>query len=133
MQNDLTRLSDLEQRALIAYRDILLERLPTHIRRLIVYGSRARRDAEPDSDMDVAVIVEGHDRRTPEGWRPAPFSDPVWQEIVNTACEVSLEHDLYISPFVLTEDRLSEASLFIQAIRSEGIELWSRESELVYG
>jgi predicted nucleotidyltransferase len=30
-----------------------------HLRRMIVFGSRARGDAAPDSDLDIAVIVEG--------------------------------------------------------------------------
>ncbi len=133
MPKDLSRLSAAERRALTAYQDALLQRLPTQVRRLIVYGSRVRGDANPDSDLDVAVIVEGQDTRGPDGWRPAPFSDPVWQAIVDTACDVSLVHDLYISPFVLTEDRLDETSPFIQAIRLEGVEVWSRENERVSG
>jgi len=126
MMIDLSHLPDKERRALTAYRDALLRHLPGQIRRLILYGSRARGDAEPDSDLDVAVIVVGHDQRTPEGWRPAPFSNLLWQEVVNTACDVSLDHDLYLSPVVLTEDRLNEQSPFIQSIKSEGIEVWSQ-------
>ena len=34
-----------------------------HVRKIIVYGSRARGDAGSDSDRDVAVIV---DERTPD-------------------------------------------------------------------
>lgn len=30
--------------------------------KLVLYGSRARGDAEPDSDVDVAIIVRGLDR-----------------------------------------------------------------------
>lgn len=133
MPEDLAHLSEAERRAVMAYRDALLERLPTQVCRLIVYGSRVRGDASPDSDLDVVVVVEGHDRRTPEGWRPAPFSDPVWQAIVDTACDVSLAQSLYISPFVLTEDRLNEEAPFIQAVRSEGVEVWSREKEPLSG
>jgi hypothetical protein len=131
MQGDLSHLSAIEQRAVIAYRDLVLERLPTHIRRLIVYGSRACGDAESDSDMDVAVIVEGHDQQTPEGWRPAPFSDPVWQAIVDSACDVSLEYDLYITPFVSTEDRLSEASPFQSNHGLYSIDVHVRGEEIV--
>ncbi len=134
MVENLSRLSNAERKALIAYRDALLRYLPGRVRRLVLYGSRARGDAEPDSDLDIAVIVAGRDQRTPDGWRLAPFSDPLWQEIVNTACDVSLAHGIYLSPIVLTEDRLSEESPFIRSIRSEGIEIWSQnESERVYG
>lgn len=118
------RLSLQERKALTAYRRALLRNLGGQIRKLIVYGSRARGDAAPDADLDVAVIVEGKDRRTPEGWRPAPFSDPLWQAIVDLASDVSLQYAIYISPIVLTEDRLEESSAFVQAIRSEGIEVW---------
>ncbi len=70
--------------------------------------------------------MTGHDRRTADGWRPAPFGDPVWQAIVDIACDVSLDHGLYLSPVVLTEDRLDEGSPFIQAIQAEALEVWSQ-------
>jgi len=109
-----------------AYRDTLLAKLPDRLQRLIVYGSRARGDAASDSDLDIAVILTGHDQRAADGRRPAPFSDPTWQAIVNAACDVSLSYNIYISPIVLTEDRLDEGSAFTQAIRAEGIEIWRR-------
>ncbi len=126
MTKDLSSLSPLERRALAAYRDALLRDVPGQIRRLIVYGSRARGEAQSDADLDIAIVVAGHDRRTPDGWRPAPFSDPVWQAIVDTACDVSLDHDIYLSPVVLTEDRLTEESPLIRSIQAEGIEIWSQ-------
>jgi hypothetical protein len=98
MSKDLAQLSEVEREALLAYRDALLRYLPTQLRRLIVYGSRVRGDARADSDLDVVVVVTGHDERTPEGWRPAPFSDPVWQNIMDMACDISLEHAVYVSP-----------------------------------
>jgi predicted nucleotidyltransferase len=36
----------------------LRERLPGHIRRLVLYGSRARGDAEEGSDYDFLAIVD---------------------------------------------------------------------------
>lgn len=121
-----SRLSRQEQETLTAYRDLLLDQISDRLRGLILYGSRARGDAAADSDLDVAVILTGRDQRLADGRRPAPFSDPVWQAIVNAACDVSLSHNLYISPIVLTEDRLEEGSPFIRSIRTEGIELWRR-------
>ncbi len=126
MPKDLAQLSEVEREALLAYRDVLLRYLPTKFRRLIVYGSRVRGDARPDSDLDVVVVVAGHDERTQEGRRLAPFSDPVWQSIMDMACDVSLEHAVYVSPIVLTEDRLNEESPLVKAIQSEGVEVWSR-------
>lgn len=126
MSASLSRLSSKEQETLTAYREALLAQVPGRLQQLILYGSRARGDAAPDSDLDIAVILTGHDQLAADGRRPAPFGDPVWQAIVNAACDVSLSHDLYVSPVVLTEDRLEEGSGFIRAIRAEGIEVWRR-------
>ena len=126
MAETLFRLSHAEQETLTAYRNLLLDQIPDRLRELILYGSRARGDAAADSDLDVAVILTGRDQLLADGLRPAPFSDPVWQAIVNAACDVSLSYSIYISPVVLTEDRLTERSAFIQSIRAEGIEVWRR-------
>ena len=75
----------------------------------------------------MVVVVAGHDERTQDGLRLAPFSNPVWQNIMDTACDVSLEHAIYVSPIVLTEDRLNEESPLIKAIQSEGVEVWTRK------
>jgi predicted nucleotidyltransferase len=39
------------------------ERLGSRVRRIVLFGSRARGDARSDSDYDVLVVV---DRRSPE-------------------------------------------------------------------
>lgn len=40
-----------------AYRSSLRQRHPGSVVRMLVYGSKARGDAHPDSDLDVLIIV----------------------------------------------------------------------------
>jgi predicted nucleotidyltransferase len=46
-----------EQAWLDAYRHALVEQYPDTIEHMMVYGSKARGEAHPDSDLDVLLIV----------------------------------------------------------------------------
>jgi uncharacterized protein len=58
-----TRLDELlskDARArLLAFRRDLVQALPGSVEDVILFGSRARRDAGEDSDYDVAVVLSG--------------------------------------------------------------------------
>lgn len=47
-----------EQAWLRAYRKALKEQHPGAVSRLLIYGSKARGDAGPESDLDVLLIVD---------------------------------------------------------------------------
>ena len=49
------------RRALGALKEGLKSLLGTSLVKLVLFGSRARGDADPDSDVDVAIIVSGYD------------------------------------------------------------------------
>jgi predicted nucleotidyltransferase len=51
------RLIQSEQEWLDAYRDALAMRHPGVVQQMVLYGSKARGDARPDSDLDVLLIV----------------------------------------------------------------------------
>ena len=51
-------LSEAEARAVLAFRDWLLQTMPGQVERLILFGSKARDDAHPHSDVDVLVVVK---------------------------------------------------------------------------
>lgn len=79
-----------------------------------MFGSRAREDAAPDSDLDVFVEV---DALTPE----------VQRRIDEIAWEVGFERDFIICPVVVTRDELQHgplrASPLILNIEREGVSL----------
>ena len=78
-----------------------------------VFGSRARGDATPDSDMDVFVVVE-HATSEIERY----ISDCAWE--AGFAC------DVVIIPVVVGKDRVEgplKESVFILNVYREGIEV----------
>ena len=77
-----------------------------------VFGSRARGDADPYSDMDVFIEVEGLDRAHKE-----LILDAVW--------EVGFENFMVIVPLVFTRNELENTALrsspIVEAIARDGV------------
>lgn len=84
----------------------------TQVRRLVVYGSRARGQAAPDSDLDVFVELPN---LTPE----------LRRQVSEVAWAVSLEKGLVITTFVASTDALKNSPLaadpILKSIAREGI------------
>ena len=80
--------------------------------RVILFGSRARGDAEPDSDIDVMIVLKQRvDDRGPERER-----------YMAVAADLSLKYNTVLMPF-LTDARTyatSDFSLF-DNVRREGV------------
>ena len=79
--------------------------------KVVLYGSQARGDALPDSDVDVLVVLKG-------------TVNP-YEEIERTGeivAGLSLEHNLVISCAYIPETRLlQDTSPFLRNVRREGI------------
>lgn len=78
-----------------------------------VFGSRARGDAAPDSDLDVFILVE---HTTPDIERY--ISDCAW--------EAGFAKDVVVVPVVVDSDRIKgplKESIFILNVSREGIEV----------
>jgi uncharacterized protein len=80
---------------------------------VILFGSQARGDATPESDIDVMVVLKG-------------TVNP-YQEIDRTnalTSRLSLEYDTLISTLFVTEARMqSEGSPLLINIRQEGLQV----------
>ena len=50
--------SGFQDGMIVRLRDRVRSRLGKHLRRIILFGSRARGDAHPDSDYDLLVVVD---------------------------------------------------------------------------
>ncbi len=81
--------------------------------RLVLFGSRARGDAEPDSDLDVMVILN------------TPVDREVEDYVNDCAWEVGLEHSIVVVPVTVSrldwEEGLLSSSLLAIAVRQEGV------------
>lgn len=77
-----------------------------------LFGSKATGKDEPDSDIDVLVVV----KKTGVG---------IEDRVVDIAFSVSLKHDVYISPRVIERSILCDPvwsiTPFLQAVSREGI------------
>jgi predicted nucleotidyltransferase len=76
------RLTAADQAWLAAYCQALKEQYPGMVERMVIYGSKARGDDQPDSDLDVLLIVKndaGHLKRLLRriGYELAATSDAV--------------------------------------------------------
>jgi uncharacterized protein len=88
------------------------------IRKAILFGSRARHTERPDSDIDIAIILEG-----PKG----DFIETKL-DMVDLAYDLLLEEGMYIQPLPIWEDQWQHPELhsnprLLRNIRREGIAL----------
>ena len=85
---------------------------------LYLFGSRARGDHEPDSDVDVAVILD----------QKLPPSFEVTREILEDTYDLLLERGFYIQPWALEKGSLQDPPAhphprISRAIQRDGIRI----------
>lgn len=86
------RLLPNEQRAVAGFLDLLRRHHPERVLETVLFGSKARGDSTPGSDIDILIIVDEDD------WR---FS----HAISDLAADVSLEYDVLVAPRVIGRER----------------------------
>jgi predicted nucleotidyltransferase len=110
----LEHLSSEEKHVLQELKKILENRLGSQLIKIALFGSKARGDFDPDSDLDLAVIVRGLTRE-------------LKNEIYNDVGELELEYLIPLSTFVISEEQFDflkkrERRIALD-IESEGVPL----------
>ncbi len=63
------KLTRLDKRWIDQYRRELTEKFPGMVEQMLIYGSKARGEAGPDSDLDVLLIVRDEAGKRKRGMR----------------------------------------------------------------
>ena len=94
------------------FRATLNEMYGARIERVVLFGSRARGDARPDSDYDVAVFLKDYTDRWAESDRIADATTTILEET-----------GAFIHAMPYRASQYNERSPLMHEIRREGLEL----------
>jgi predicted nucleotidyltransferase len=112
-------LTDNERAALADYLARLRETCGNRVLRVVLFGSKARGDSEPESDIDLFIVLQGE-------------LNGLKKTLVDLSYKISLNHGVVLSDLVVSERRYRWMSQhgepMLVEVEREGIELWRIES-----
>lgn len=101
----------IEKKVLETFKALLLKRVSLY--KMILFGSRARGDVVPHSDMDVLVVLD------------KPSGEQDFDYVSDCAWEAGFEYGIVVVPVVFTREEWENSperySLLAQAVAEEGV------------
>jgi hypothetical protein len=111
-------LSEAEARVLSAFHDWLLQTMPDQVERLILFGSKARGDTHPGSDVDVFLVLR---EATPEQR----------SRVLDFTVDLTMEHEVDLTAIIYGHDELQQqveiGTPLVRNVAMEGIPLIGEE------
>lgn len=117
------RLPRIVQTTLANFQNRALDLFPDAISRIVLYGSYARGDSNPESDVDVLVVLR-KDKQPANAYIGGP-GDTRWRQLVDAAVDSMVNKGPFVSVLVVGEDVFQSGFSVSQAARDEGLVLWS--------
>lgn len=102
---DSAKLTEAERRSIQGAARVLKSKLP--VARVILFGSKARGDARPDSDIDLLVLTS------------CPVTTGLRDKIADYLFEIILRDDVPLSSVVISEDEWTNGLIRYLLIHSE--------------
>lgn len=93
-----------------------------NVEKIILFGSKARGDSKPDSDIDVLVVLD----------IPEEQLSMMKREMRNLASDIGLEHDELISLVIVTKEYFESMgnTLFYQNVAKDGIIMYEPKNSV---
>ncbi|WP_347489210.1 nucleotidyltransferase domain-containing protein [Desulfoscipio sp. XC116] len=102
------------QNAIVEFCSDIRAKLKNNVLELRLFGSVARGDNTPESDIDILVLIKNKNKATED-------------IIYDAAFEASLKHDVVISPIIRTHKEytypLFQETLYYKKLQEEGFSL----------
>lgn len=105
-------ISKNELKAIAEYEELLLKKFPYRIKKLLLFGSKARGDSNRNSDVDLLVVLTKNGRS-------------IRQEIAALTHEPIVHFKVLLSPITVEEDFFKEWSPLLGHIKKDAITIWT--------
>lgn len=110
-------LNTREKKAVLEFRDKLIQKFGEQFKLIVLFGSKARGDYDPESDIDLLLVVKK---------KSLDFRDKIYDIVM----DIGLDYDVVLSLIIRSEAEykrfVSLKTPFMQNVAREGVIVWKK-------